>query len=121
MISIINFCIKQKFCKHFFVEATKRIAKTRQFQAFIYYLIYSDVRKVFPKRKFDFSCSIDMYPFEHGFIQPFLMSVIQYKKLSLKIEFLNSIFMYIILFVCLFFCVFCLITKLSECFMYAVI
>ena len=33
-------------------------------QTFIYYWIYSGVRKVFRKRKFDFTCNVEMYPFE---------------------------------------------------------
>ena len=53
--SIIQFFIKQRFCKHHFLQGQKqqndKTRKTRQLtiQAFIYYLIYSGVRKVFCK------------------------------------------------------------------------
>ena len=49
---------------------------------------------------------------KQGFIQAILMSVRRHKKLSLKIEFWNSIILYmfliILLFVCLFVCLFLL-------------
>ena len=66
---IIQFFIKQKFCKDHFLQSQKQQNdKTRQLpiQAFIYYLIYSGVRKAFCKimQHKEMSCSIEMYQIE---------------------------------------------------------
>ena len=122
MISVIHFFIKQKFCKHqFFCGAEHNDLQRRDSFKHLFTIWFTLVsEKYFVKGNLIFL--VEKYPFEHGFIQAFLMSAIRYRKPNLKIEFLNSIFMYIILLVCLFFCgLFCLITKLSECFIYAVV
>ena len=67
MISIIiHFFVNQKLCKHYVygAEHNKLQSKTLTIQTFIYYWIYSGVRKVFWKKKFHYTCNIKMSPFE---------------------------------------------------------
>ena len=53
-------------CKHYVygAEHNKLQSKTLTIQTFIYYWIYSGVRKVFWKKKFHYTCNIKMSPFE---------------------------------------------------------
>ena len=63
-----NSLLGKGFINIFYRAENKMIARQLTIPAFIYYLIYSGVRKAFPKisntRKLDLSCSMEVYHFK---------------------------------------------------------